>query len=445
MAKILVVDDEAAITTQLEERLTRLGFEVAGCASSGEEAVKMAERIHPDLILMDIVMPGKWDGIESAARIQQTMDIPIIFLTAYGDDRFVKRAKRIGPFGYIIKPFQESELRANVELALYNQRMREKLSASERKWRSLAENLDEAVILSDTEGRIFFWNRGAENIFGYRASEMRGKPVTGILSESFREKFRNMIDGIMQAPGPDIPLKKTETVGLRKDWSKFPLEISFKFWNIKNEKYMICLVRDITDLKKKEDGIKTSLKEMEMQYQDIKDRVKDNLNVIYHLLKLQHEYIQDEKRDAASRRREEISFMENAGKIDFGKYLRNLGKRLFQAYNADSKRIGLTVDAEGIFLDIQSAVYCGLIAGEIISNSLKYGFPENQPGRISFNIKEKEGNQFMFSAKSNGIGFIPDSRTPARMDTQIIRNLAAQLGGELKLEKNEGIEFEIVF
>ena len=445
MAKILVVDDEAAITTQLEERLTRLGYEVAGCASSGEEAVEMAERFHPDLILMDIVMPGKWDGIESAARIKRTMDIPVVFLTAYGDDRFVERAKKIGPFGYMIKPFQESELRANVELALYNKGVRENLSASERKWRSLAENLEEGVILSDTEGRIFFWNRGAENIFGYNASEMRGNPITGILSESFREKFKNMIDGMMRGSGPEIPLKKTETVGLRKDWSKFPLEISVKLWNIKNEKYLIFLARDITDLKKKEDGIKTSLKEMEMQYQDIKDRVKDNLNVIYHLLKLQHEYIQDEKGNSVSRGHEEISFMENVGKIDIGRYLRNLGKRLFQAYDADPNRIELAVNAEGIFLDIQSAVYCGLIAGEIISNSLKYGFPENQTGRISFNIKEKEGNHFMFSAKSNGIGFIADSRTPARMDTQIISDLAAQLGGDLKLEKNEGIEFEIVF
>jgi CheY-like chemotaxis protein len=139
MPKIMVVDDEVVITTQLEERLTYMGYEVAGRASSGEEAVEMAKRLSPDLILMDIVMPGKLDGIDAANTIKEELDIPVIFLTAYADDKFVERAKNVAPFGYILKPFQENEIKAAIELALYRK-------DSERRLRVSDEQLKREII-----------------------------------------------------------------------------------------------------------------------------------------------------------------------------------------------------------------------------------------------------------------------------------------------------------
>jgi len=131
MPKIMVVDDEVVITTQLEERLIHMGYKVAGRASSGEEAVEMAKRRSPDLILMDIVMPGKLDGIDAANTIKEELDIPVIFLTAYADDKFVERAKNVAPFGYILKPFQEDEIKAAIELALYRKDSERRLRKSE--------------------------------------------------------------------------------------------------------------------------------------------------------------------------------------------------------------------------------------------------------------------------------------------------------------------------
>ena len=104
MAKILVVDDEAAITTQLEIRLVMMGYEVVGSASSGNEAVEKAKRLRPDLILMDIVMPGEFDGIEAAAIIRSEMDISCIFLTAFTEEGIVNRAKTVEPLAYVVKP-----------------------------------------------------------------------------------------------------------------------------------------------------------------------------------------------------------------------------------------------------------------------------------------------------------------------------------------------------
>jgi AmiR/NasT family two-component response regulator len=138
MHRILVVDDEVVISTQLEEHLTAMGYEVVGRAASGEEAVEHAKHLKPDLILMDIVMPGEIDGISAAGTIRTELDIPVIFLTAYADDKFVERAKNVEPMGYILKPFREEEVKAAIEVALYRK-------ASERRLRDYDERLKREI------------------------------------------------------------------------------------------------------------------------------------------------------------------------------------------------------------------------------------------------------------------------------------------------------------
>jgi signal transduction histidine kinase/DNA-binding response OmpR family regulator len=133
MNKILVVDDEATITMQLEERLTAMGYEVCGTASSGEEAVELARALRPDIILMDIMMSKDgMDGIQASEKIKEELDIPVIFLTAYSDDEIVCRAKRIEPFGYILKPFETMEVRSNIEIALQKHNTEKILHATHR-------------------------------------------------------------------------------------------------------------------------------------------------------------------------------------------------------------------------------------------------------------------------------------------------------------------------
>jgi CheY-like chemotaxis protein/DNA-binding PadR family transcriptional regulator len=119
MSKVLVVDDEAIITMQLEERLTALGYEVVGMAASGEESIEKARRLSPDIILMDIVMPGKMNGIEAAKQIYEEMGIPVVFVTSYADDAIIEKAKAARPYGYIVKPFNELEIKAAIEVGLF--------------------------------------------------------------------------------------------------------------------------------------------------------------------------------------------------------------------------------------------------------------------------------------------------------------------------------------
>lgn len=116
--RILVVDDERIVNLDIQGALARLGYQVAGQASGGEEALALVARTKPDLVLMDIRLNGAMDGTEAALRIAQTTSVPVVFLTAYSDEETMRRALAAAPFGYLLKPYEDRELRSVIELAL---------------------------------------------------------------------------------------------------------------------------------------------------------------------------------------------------------------------------------------------------------------------------------------------------------------------------------------
>lgn len=153
MSQILVVDDEAIITMQLEERLSAMGYTVAGMSASGEDAIEKAKRLRPDLVLMDIVMPGKLNGIEAAQVIAEEMDIPVVFVTSYADDAIIEKAKRARPYGYIVKPFNEMEIKAAIEVALFRKTTEQQMAAVKPVVQKAgAENAGSAA---DEEGPVY--------------------------------------------------------------------------------------------------------------------------------------------------------------------------------------------------------------------------------------------------------------------------------------------------
>ena len=117
--RIFIVEDEAIVAADLGERLNRLGYLVAGSVASGAKAIDQVARIRPDLVLMDIILQGDIDGVAAAERILAEHEIPVVFLTAHADNPTMKRAQLTGPYGYVLKPFDERELRVAVEIALY--------------------------------------------------------------------------------------------------------------------------------------------------------------------------------------------------------------------------------------------------------------------------------------------------------------------------------------
>ncbi|MCX6295165.1 MAG: response regulator [Bacteroidetes bacterium] len=116
---ILIVEDESIVAKDIQHSLKKLGYSVVGMCSTGEDAIKFAEELKPDLVLMDIMLKGEMSGIEAAGHIREKFNIPIIYLTAYADESTLSKAKVSEPYGYIIKPFKEIDLHTSIEMAIY--------------------------------------------------------------------------------------------------------------------------------------------------------------------------------------------------------------------------------------------------------------------------------------------------------------------------------------
>jgi DNA-binding response OmpR family regulator len=120
--RILVVEDEVVVALDIQTRLIRMGYQVIGRCATGEEAVPLALELKPDLLLMDIMLAGRLNGIAAAHQIRSKLDVPVIFLTAYSDDATLRLSKLAEPFGYIVKPFDERTLRTTIEITLERHR-----------------------------------------------------------------------------------------------------------------------------------------------------------------------------------------------------------------------------------------------------------------------------------------------------------------------------------
>jgi len=145
IAKILIVEDERIISEDIKKRLQKLGYSVPSIARTGEEAIQKTKVLHPDLVLMDIVLEGEMDGIEAAAHIKSLCEIPIVYLTAYADRKTLERAKITEPYGYILKPFDDRDLHITIDIGLHKHRMERKLKETEERLRKTLEDTIRAL------------------------------------------------------------------------------------------------------------------------------------------------------------------------------------------------------------------------------------------------------------------------------------------------------------
>ena len=136
--RILIVEDQRLIAADIENTLKKLGYVVVGNVASGEDAISKSDQVRPELVLMDVRLRGEMDGIQAAEIIRDRFNLPVVYLTAYADEETILRAKKTTPFGYLVKPFNERELRATIEIAFYTHQM-ERTLADERAKRRGAE------------------------------------------------------------------------------------------------------------------------------------------------------------------------------------------------------------------------------------------------------------------------------------------------------------------
>lgn len=199
-ARILVVEDDRIVARDISQQLARIGHSVVGITASGAEAIELALAHRPDLVLMDVRLEGPLDGVETALRIREQTRIPVVYLTAYADDDTVTRASMTEPFGYLLKPFENSQLRTVIEMALYKHNAERRLRESERRYAATLSSIGDAVIATDNEARVTFLNPVAEALTGWTLSEAAGRPVDEVF---VIDAESGTVDG-EQAGGEDI-------------------------------------------------------------------------------------------------------------------------------------------------------------------------------------------------------------------------------------------------
>ena len=178
---ILVVEDENIVAVDVQDRLVRLGYDVAGHSSTGQGAIDLARETLPDLVLMDIMLKGKMDGVEAAEEIKKFLDIPVIFLTAYTDTITLQRAKLTQPFGYLLKPFEERELHSSIEMAFYRHRLEKDLRDSTQWLNTVLNSIADAVVASDADGKVSFLNPRAEELLWKTHEDCIGRDLWDVV------------------------------------------------------------------------------------------------------------------------------------------------------------------------------------------------------------------------------------------------------------------------
>jgi two-component system, cell cycle sensor histidine kinase and response regulator CckA len=262
-AKVLVVEDEIIVAKDIQDRLRRLGYIVPAVVSTGEEAIKKASETQPDLVLMDIVLKGEMDGIEAAREIRDCFNIPVIYLTAHADESTLSRTKTTEPYGYIIKPFEEIELRTTIEMALYKHEMEKRLKENQQWFAAILRCIGDAVIATDIEGSVTFMNPVAEALTGWKQNEALGRGLTEVF-KIVDEQTRAITETpVLRASREEVAINLTApTLLISRDGKETPIDTSAApIRGHRGESAGVVLVfRDITERKHLEEQLRQSQK-----------------------------------------------------------------------------------------------------------------------------------------------------------------------------------------
>lgn len=296
-ARIMIVEDDAITARSIEGMLKRSGYVVPAIASSGKEAIQKVDKTDPDLVLMDIRLRGEIDGIEAAEEIRTRFGIPVVFLTAYADDETLERAKTTEPYGYVVKPFRQTELNAAIQIALSKNKMGQKVKESEKKYRRLFENMREGfahckMLLDENNQPVDFAyldvNDSFQKLTGLKKETVIGKKVTEVIP-GIKDLHPELFDIYGR-------------VALTGKEAKFeiyfePLEIWLSISAYSPQKgYFVAVFDNITQRKRAEEALRTSEERFRSSVETLLDgfaifsAIRDDSG---HIVDFRYEYINE--------------------------------------------------------------------------------------------------------------------------------------------------------
>lgn len=251
--RVLIVEDEQIVAADLERSLRSLGYDVLPLAETGRSAVRLAEHERPDLILMDIQLKGKIDGITAADEIVKRWKIPVVFLTANTNDEVALRAKATGPYGYLVKPFRVQELNATMLLALQQHRRAQELFLEHAWLHTLLDGISDGVIAIDAQARVRYLNPVAEQLTGWSICEAKGKPLRDVFVLTTLAGEPVTQCKLERALADSGPANKERFLLLNRDGRCTPIEDSASpILEAGRTTGAVSVFRDITDLLRRE-------------------------------------------------------------------------------------------------------------------------------------------------------------------------------------------------
>ena len=249
--RLLIVEDERIIAEDIKRTLLQFDYNVIEIISYGEIVLERYNELNPDLILMDIMLAGEINGIETAGRIKEKHNVPIIYLTAYANEPILESAKITEPFGYLIKPFEEHELHATIEMAFYRYKIENNLRQSEKKYRLLFNSIADPVFIITEDGEKFFdCNDVVLNKYGYTKEELISLPASKLY---IKEEHEQLAHYLKEKNTGDSPI----FTHISKSGEKIIVELHKSKIIFKNEQVLLIIARDITKRKQAEDEKRT--------------------------------------------------------------------------------------------------------------------------------------------------------------------------------------------
>jgi PAS domain S-box-containing protein len=331
------------------------------------------------------------------------------------------------------------------------------LRESEEKYRMLTEqSLLGTLILAN--GQIIFANKGISNILGFSISELLSWDINTINQHIHPENRQLIVENYTKILNEEIPSFQSEIRMKKKNNMYLYIQQYSKRIQFQGSSALFINIIDISERKKNESLLEASLAEKEILLKEIHHRVKNNLQIISSLIVLQEQYIKDERilhvfKDFQNRIRvmalihQTLYNSENLNKIHLSKYIKDLVNNLFKVYSADFKQIKFELNIEDIDFNLDNANACGLIINELVSNSLKHAFSENNQGKIVVTLKKIEEDKVLLDVYDNGVGF-PDNVDYKNSDSlglKLISTITKQMDGNISIERNNGTHVKITW
>jgi PAS domain S-box-containing protein len=451
--RILIVEDGVIMARDIERRLQSLGYTVTGLASSGDEAVTAVTRSKPDLVLMDVHLKGSIDGIQTAEKIHAMSDVPVVYVTAYSDVATVTRARETEPFGYVLKPFDERELRTTIEMALYRHEMYRRTHDSEQCFKIVADltSLFAYVIRVMQDGRLRLeWvTDGFAKLTGLAPEALAAleEHVHQDDVKALRQRSQQISAGKDAVVEYRLRLREGEYRWVRDSLRPLKGKDAGEIIRI------VGAVQDLSGQKTAEDQVQQGLRARASWDGEIHGHIAEQARRVVWFL---------ESRAGSLKAKPEsweevIGHLQNILQVHDAAYasgsvaacpvdrhLQKLASHLFK--QPGHAGVTYTVEAEPMELDARLTTAVLLISQELITNTLLHAFPNARKGHVKVVLKGSKGKQLHMQVTDDGIGMRKDFdlRKCKGGGLGFVRRLSAGVKGSVELEKGTGATFRVV-